>query len=442
MRSLKLRLSLGLLISMLIIFGILSFVVSLSIRNSMEQYVLTRLQHDAENLLGGMQVAADSKLLIDTTRIQGIYQQPFSGHYFVISTAADAINSRSLWDQLLTPPSVNAGETVMTRMDGPQDQKLLVLVKGYQKGGQNLQIAVAEDMSHLEDEIHLFRSRFAIVALLALLGLIIFQRFSLQRGLRPIGKARQAIQQLERGEIEQLDEAVPTEIHPLVHEINRLIDSQRKRLRRSRDALGNLTHAIKTPLSLIQHLLGDTSITIDSATREQLQGNTERIATLLDHELKRARLAGHAPGTARFNISDNVAELVKTLQQLYPDKLINFSIKGDGRVSLLLDQEDGMELFGNLLDNAWKWAASQVSLTISKNDGLLFRLEDDGPGCAQDKLTELTRRGLRFDESTQGHGIGLSIVQAIVENLGGTLRFSASEKLGGLCVEIELPLTH
>ena len=331
-------------------------------------------------------------------------------------------------------PRVALGET---RMDfittGPQQRPLLLWTRGFRKHNRLVQIAVAEELEAMRAGMRDFHLRLAAWSLALLFMLLLIQRYIVVRSLRSVSAAADDVVRLERGEISALDERVPDEVRPLVAAINKLLQRQRQRLLRSREALGNLAHGIKTPLTVLQQLVSEKIPVDDVDTHAQLQRYGRQIKEQVDKSLRRARLAGDSLGTNHFDLRKDLPLLVDTLNRLHRDKSIVFQHTGEA-ATLPMEQQDGMELLGNLLDNAWKWARSSVRLTVEQGEEWQLLVEDDGPGIDAAGLQLLVQRGMRQDENIPGHGIGLSIVKSMVEELGGALQFQASQSLGGLQV--------
>jgi signal transduction histidine kinase len=438
MTSLRARLGLGLVTSLAVMIGLLWLTIGISVRVLMEEQLASRLSHDAESLLGGMTIDAAGHVALDARRIQGIYQQPFSGHYFQVDVAGEVVRSRSLWNAVLQTPRVALGETRMDFITGPQQQALLLWTRGFRKRDRPVQISVAEDLSAMLAGMRDFRLRLAAWSLALLFLLLLIQRYIVVRSLRSVYTAADDVVRLEQGEISALDERVPDEVRPLVVAINKLLERQRQRLLRSREALGNLAHGIKTPLTVLQQLASEKIPAEDLETHRQLQRYGRQINEQVDKSLRRARIAGDSLGTCHFDLRTDLPLLVDTLNRLHRDKSIVFRQQTGEAGTLPVEQQDGMELLGNLLDNAWKWARSTVQLTIRQGEVWQLLVEDDGPGIDAADLQLLVQRGMRQDENIPGHGIGLSIVKSLVEELGGTLQFRVSPALGGLQVCITL----
>ncbi len=438
--SLRARLGLGLLLSLLVLFALLWVIVDVSVHRLLEDQLAGRLAHDGENLLGGLRFDNGGRPRIDQRRVQGIYQQPFSGHYFVVVADGHTLRSRSLWDKTLDMPPVAVGDVVLHHVTGPRGQPLLLWAGGFRKQSHTVRIAVAEELDSLEAGVQAFHMRLLGWALGVIGILLLLQQYLVRRSLRTVAAAARDVARLEAGEIDALRDDVPDEIRPLVQAINTLLERQRQRLIRSREALGNLAHAIKTPLTLLLQLGHERIPETDSDAHRQLDDYGRRIREQMDTALRRARLAGDSLGTRHFRLDADLPDLVDTLRQLHRNRAPELEQRVDSRLTLPLEQQDGMELLGNLLDNAWKWARHRIRLTIGTDgDELLIRIEDDGPGIPADRRQELIRRGRRQDENVPGHGIGLSLVQGLVEDLGGRLDLDTSPDLGGLQVEVRLP---
>lgn len=440
MRSIQARLSAGLVLSLLALFTLQWAVVSASIRYLVEQYVGSRLDHDGESLLAALSFAADGTPLLDPARVDPVYQRPFSGHYFRIAAGRHELLSRSLWDENLRVGEARLGESALLKIQGPQRQRLLVHARGYRKQGHALTIAVAEDLSPVEDDIRAFQWRYALVSLIALLSLLLIQYMVVRTGLRPLEQVRGELQRLERGEVQELTGAMPAEIAPLITQINRLLQTLGQRLKRSRNALGNLAHALKTPLTLLSQLAGRPELQAYPEVRNALRTQVQTLQAISERELKRARLAGGGALGQRVTLAPEVDALAHTLRSIYHSKELEIESRISTGAVFHGDREDFMELLGNLLDNACKWARGRVRTTIEMGVALMVRIEDDGPGCAPEQLAQLTRRGVRADESITGHGLGLAIVQDIVDQYQGHVRFGRSAELGGFMVEILLPV--
>ena len=439
MRSLQTRLGAGLLISLIGLFALQWVIVNNAIRLLTEDYVVSHLKRDAEVLLGALQFNQNTAMTINPDRIDPIYHVPFSGHYYRITISQQFIRSRSLWDEDLGVPRLPSGKVQTLHLVGPGNQSLLTFLGGFSKQGKAVTIAVAENMSPVEADIQKFQFRYAWVSLAVLVLLILFQVFIVRAGLRPLDRVRKELRMLERGEIQQISGDVPTEVSPLVKEINHLVEVMGQRLNRSRNALGNLAHALKAPLTLLTQLTDRDEIARHKALRTKMIQYTGTVQELIDRELKRARLVGGSVPGQRFAADKETGFLTETLRRLYHDKNLDIQCTVPKGIVYSADREDMLELLGNLLDNACKWANHRVMLTFEKSSSLCFTIEDDGPGCPEALLEKLSERGVRLDEQKSGHGLGLAIVKDIVQHYGGEIRFDRSKRLGGFWVRVIIP---
>jgi len=228
---------------------------------------------------------------------------------------------------------------------------------------------------------------------------------------------------------------VPAEIRPLVEEVNRLLMVLQQRLLRSRNAMGNLSHALKTPLTLMFQILERKQ---DDEDCVQMLEQAQRIEGNINRELSRARMAGQSPGGIWLKPEQDVHDLASTLEAVYKQH-IRIELQMAEITGIAADREDMMELVGNLLDNACKWANGRVIFNMSQPSGLHIVIEDDGPGMESEELQLVTSRGVRMDETKQGHGLGLAIVREIVDAYGGRLELGQSDVLGGLKVTVSFP---
>jgi signal transduction histidine kinase len=436
--SLERRLLTGIAIALLGAFALLLWGGSLAVRQVTEDYLLTRLEHDLEAVLAIVTVQADG-LQLDPNSTSPIYRQPLSGHYYLVRSGEQLLRSRSLWDETLPLRPLSVGERQQLRMAWPGDQRLLALAGGYRKQGAQLTVLVAEDISALDARIADYR-RWLTAGFLLLTALLLgVLRWLLRSGFRRLDRVQDDMRQVAAGHRQQLDEAVPAEVQPLVHEFNRLLALLGQRLSRSRNALGNLAHALKTPLSLITQELDRPAL--DETRRQAALAHTQRIRELVDRELRRARIAGAGSPGQRFAARQEVPALLETLRRLYRDRALQLDAQALPTEPLAADREDMLELLGNLLDNACKWAEQQVLLSFEPSGaGVCWMVEDDGAGVTADQLQRLAERGSRLDESREGHGLGLAIARDIVALYGGELLFDRSPRLGGLRVRASLQL--
>lgn len=409
------------------------------IRAITEKQMLTRLNHDCDSLLETLNFNASGQLTFDSSHAGAIYRQPFSGHYFVIKTANQTYISASLADQSLSfvdPPKDSSIHFHYT--DGPQQQPLLVLSRSIEQMGHQINISVAEDLTDIGQDIDIIRIIYLIISFIVLFIAVVLQRININRALQPLNAISEQLVKIGNGEIQQITAPVPSEIRPLVLELNRLLILVEQRLQKSRTAIGNLTHALKTPLAVLFRLAEHPDIAANPKLQQQFRQQNDAIQQRIDRELKHARISGSIQAGSSFNPHEDLSALSQLLQNIFSEKKLIIDINVPN-APVCFDREDMLELIGNLLDNACKWAKLHIVINIIFNSKLIIQVLDDGPGCSEIEMAQLAQRGLRLDESIQGHGLGLAIVRDITLSYRGTLAITKAVDLGGLCVTVTLP---
>ncbi len=404
-------------------------------------FVHSRLEAEANVLVSAMEFP---ELDIDSPRLREAQLNPAytklaSGKYFHVLVEPDnEFISRSAWEQSFDIDALAPGQKSKLELIGRAEEPLLFWVGGFSKQGHQFTVAVGEDISPIQARLHIFQWYFAAISLLLLVGLLVVQHLIVRRSVQKLEAIRNDMNRLEHGRAVSLSEDVPSEVLPLVREFNRLLLRFDQRLRQSRNSVGNLAHSLKGPLNLLLRST-ETEELSEQERRESVEQNAERIRQLIESELKRARLAGRGAAGQLFDLEAELPLLVGLLEQEYSHKAFDVRWSIGAGVSLVLDRQDMLELFGNLLDNAVKWCNRVVLINVRQANGVLFDVEDDGPGCSPDEYSSLVERGVRLDESVSGHGLGLSIVQDIVETYSGELTFGRSARLDGMRVSVFLP---
>ncbi len=436
MKSIQRSLSLGLIAALLIISLLLLQTSLWLFENGLRRTLETDLREESEGLLIAV-VRGTEGFRLDTSRLNPRYQRAFSGHYFRIDLPERSWRSRSLWDA--SPEWPQRQGLAPGLVEGPQGQRLLTYRATYQRDGQQIVIHVAQDYTPILDSFRQVRLGGLGLVGLVLLVFLLLQRYAVTLALRPLERARQQIAQLQQGQRRQLDIQAPDELQPLVAQINHLLAHTDDTLKRSRHALGNLGHALKTPLAVLGSLVQREELApypeLQAGLREQLAQIQQRVT----RELGRARMAGDVLPGAHFDCESELPALFETLKMIHSREL-NLRWHAPTNCRLPWDREDLLELFGNLLDNACKWAHSEVRLDIQKQaDGYRLTIEDDGPGIPETQRDGVLTRGTRLDERAEGHGLGLGIVRDMLMTWNGSLALEESS-LGGLRVVIRLPL--
>uniref|UniRef100_A4XTU1 histidine kinase n=1 Tax=Ectopseudomonas mendocina (strain ymp) TaxID=399739 RepID=A4XTU1_ECTM1 len=435
MRSIQRRLSLGLAGALLLVGLILAQASLWVFDRGLRAYLEEDLRDEAQGLLAAL-VRGPAGLQLDERRLDPSFQRQFSGHYFRIDFSDRSWRSRSLWDRELLKPDTQGMQVELG--DGPQGQRLLIYRADYRRYGENLSISVAQDYQPILQSFRRMQWLGLGMGGAALLLILVAQRYTVRRALRPLEQVRRQIAQLQQGRRSDLDAEVPEELEPLVAQINHLLAHTEDTLKRSRNALGNLGHALKTPLAVLISLAGREELRAHPQLRASLREQLEQIEQRLSRELGRARLAGEVLPGARFDCAQELPGLFATLAMIH-DRGLHLEWQAPEGLIVPRDREDLLELLGNLLDNACKWAEQQVLLSVEEvADGYRLLVDDDGPGIDAERREAVLGRGTRLDEQVAGHGLGLGIVRDIIEAWNGRIELLDSP-LGGLRVAVSLP---
>jgi len=424
--SLKQRLGRNLLAYMLAVMILLLLASNFVIRSLVNDYVASRLEHDVETLVHALRQDEQGGWFLDPTRVSTVYQRVRSGHYFVIRTPDGWLHSRSLFD--MDPKQLTTRGLERFEMAGPGQEYWLVIHRKVVKQGQSLQLWVAEDVHEVHDRLRQWLVYLGLLLVAVTLALLWLQRGLLERSFAIFDRVQQALRQHRYQPLQLESTEIPREIGPLLDEIALLLEHLRKRIQRTRNAIGDLAHELKRPLQVLA---------LSRPEGEERQAVLQ-IGRVIERELKRARISGHEAVGSAFDPGQDIPLLIDLLKRVYPEVEIETDIRVEGR--LALDRDDLLELVGNLLDNAAKFARSRVRLELALWDGKLqLVIEDDGPGLPSDQAQRVTRKGVRLDETREGHGLGLRICADIVDSYGGRMDFETSCR-GGLKLVLSLPV--
>ncbi|WP_424810786.1 sensor histidine kinase [Roseococcus sp. YIM B11640] len=368
------------------------------------------------------------------------FDRPLSGHYWQLTgPGGTQATSRSLWDSRLAPP-LRAPEGIRARnMEGPRGEQLRVLERDVQiesrVGRVPISVQVAFARESTDDEIADLRRGVILAFALLGTGLVAVVALLVVWGLRPLSRTRQELAEVREGLRQHMDVVAPREIAPLVAEIEALIEQNRATVERARNHVGNLAHALKTPIAVLRNALDTGDV---AAARAQSQ----TLERLVQHHLRRAR-AGALAGTAGAeSMPLAIAEaLAKALHRLSAARGIQIRVLGNAEVRVRADSQDLTEMLGNLMENASKYGAGRVTVRVmmSSPGRAAILVEDDGPGLAEGQDGAALLRGVRLDEAKPGSGLGLAIVADLASLYGGTLSLERSQRLGGLSARLELP---
>jgi signal transduction histidine kinase len=432
MYSLKRKITRNLSINMIIVMSVLLIVMYFFMQQLLRDYVLTRLVHDAESLISAVEVDVDQRWQVMPGRMSAVYDRVRSGHYYQVSVDGQELLSRSLFDTDVSSTAGNVELSGHYLTPGPGRETWLVWVQQIRKKGQTLNIWVAEDIEPIQQQLRQYTFYALALVLLVTAILIYLQQRILGQSFYIFTWLRENLSSIRHRKAQQPSLQIPLEIAPLVAEIEKLVEHLRNRIERTRHTMGNLAHELKRPLQLLsmQQESGE-----DSAQAEPLA----EINRILERELKRAKISGSSKAGGNFIIADEMGFMIAVMEKIYPQIQIQLTCENIAE-PLQLDRDDMLELTGNLLDNACKFAASRAVLEVKVSDRRLTLIfADDGKGLDIEQVEEIKRRGVRLDETVAGHGLGLGICSDIIDTYQGSIAFSESD-LGGLKVTVEIPL--
>ncbi len=373
------------------------------------------------------------------------YALPHSGWYWQISDGERIIvTSRSAWtDRLDISDALSTEKSDAVLISGPNNVRLRALGRAIRlPGGERpLLFIVAGPVADIEADVEEFSgdARLVLTALGLLLGIII--ALQIGYGLKPLRNLHLALFEIRAGKTQLMHGDFPGEVEPVVRELNALLEYNAGLLERARTQSGNLAHALKNPLLIVQNESANFGGEQGRLVHQQLLA----VNAIIDHQLSKARLAGTANLIgAHASVPAVIADLFYSLKILYQDRNLTLTQAGLENLVFKGDRHDLEELLGNLIDNACKWAGSRIEVTgeslVSADGGQLIGLtiEDDGPGIPAGEMRAVLARGHRLDEQTPGSGIGLNVACDIAELYGGTLDLDTSPS-GGLRVRLVLP---
>ncbi len=436
--SLALRLMLGAGVWIVLALVASGVLLSTLFQGYVERNFRQTLSTFQQTLIAVSDVSDDGSLVITRPLPDPRFEQPLSGWYWQINRGEriDA-RSRSLWDQIL--PVVPISDDQADRSaPGPDGERLWIAQRDFRIPGiaGPVTVLVGADVAAMRADVSSFTA--VIAWALGALGVLFFVAGFLQVrfGLRPLHRIETTLNAIRSGKSQRLADDFPTEIEPLAREINSLLDRNATIIERARTQAGNLAHALKTPLTILRNEARAAEGNLANSVNEQVSGMQLHI----DHHLTRARAAGaHRVLGATTGVRTSVDGILRAMARLYADKGLDFSVEIEAGLSLACEREDVDEILGNLVDNACKWARSQVVVGARRDAATChLRVEDDGPGVDQENRSTALDRGQRLDESKPGSGLGLSIVTDIVALYGGAVELTASP-LGGLAALITLP---
>ena len=422
-------------------------------RGSVERSFDERLSVYMKTLIGSLAVQPDLAAGFKEPNNVGEprFQLPLSGWYWVLRSndGKAIVASKSLLGDVLQLPSdfgVQPGPDRVAKsyVQGPDNQELRVIEREISfDAGVSYRLAVAGNAGELNEDITTFSTRTALILALVGVGLVITTYFQVRIGLSPIENIRQSLLAIRAGDSERLEGNFPNELEPLAQEMNALIEANRETMERARTHVGNLAHAIKTPLAVITN----EARASDAPFAKRIAEQSGLMREYIDHHLERARMAAQRRVIGVVSdVSPVIERLARAMRKIHEGRGVVVDVSVQENLKFRGEKQDLEEILGNLMDNACKWCKGRISVTATLDPAaraedrryLTILVDDDGPGLTPEKRIEALKRGKRLDETVPGTGLGLSIVTELATLYGGRFQLLDAPG-GGLRCELVLP---
>ena len=393
-----------------------------------------QLQLSMDELVANLEVNRLGRIKLTNGLSDPRFSKPYSGLYWTATTKTTLARSRSLWDKTITEDKDHN-----KRLIGPRGEKLITIEKTlyFPEYGFPIHIIMGADERPIKQVIASVTGQFWVILALLFIGILLLILFQIAWSLSPLTKLQKELAQLKSGDKLTVEGNYPKEVSPLIADLNALLFHYQELLERARNHAGNLSHALKTPLSVLRNEIAN----VDKKAAEHLTPPVEQIQHHIDYHLGRARMAGSANIlSVKSNPSERVDAISLAFDKVYASREITLINEMDLDDYVAVDKTDLDEMLGNLLENAYKWAGNLVVVSsVAEGKNLLITIEDDGPGIPEAQRTEAIKRGVRLDETTPGTGLGLNIVSEMAHSYRGQLMLEESSSKG-LKATLSLPL--
>ncbi len=372
------------------------------------------------------------------------YDTPLSGVYWQVEDldSGEIVRSRSLWDIELPPGSAGGGRAVLTQVTVPDRPTLIVLsqtIRMARSSGaeRRFQVSVGEERRNEDDPVARFGTTLALFLLVLAAALLVAAMVQVHVGLKPLASLQRNIAAVRRGDAERMPGSQTVELQPVTGQINELLDAQEATIGFVRQRADDLAHGLKTPLAVLGATADRLQAQGDADNAETLRLLTDQMNERIDYQLRIARLRfrTRAQGVAA-SINDAVLRSVAVLRKGRDGERINWVVNLEDRLDVDIDKHDLMELVGIVLENAEQWAQRNVAIRAGRHgDAVELVVEDDGEGLTDEQIDKLGRRGVRLDERSEGHGMGIAIAFEILRLNRGGIELGRSA-MGGLAVRM------
>ncbi|MDE1209077.1 ATP-binding protein [Vibrio aestuarianus] len=390
--------------------------------------VRSQLSLAMDEITANLEADSRGNLVLSTRLSDPRFNQPYSGLYWTASVDGQSIRSRSLWDKRL----ILEKHGLKNIVKGAKDEKLTAIERTVYLPDFSgpITITIGLDEAPLQETLNSVISQLWMILGLLFSGVLLLIGAQVSWSLRPLNKMQRELAVLRKGEKSALSDEYPKEVFPLVNDLNALLFHYQELLQRARQHAGNLSHALKTPISVLRNEIDH----LEPSQQEKLRTPVEQLQKQIDYHLGRARMAGSTNILAvKANPCERVDAISMAFDKVYAKRDIVLVNELDSELDVAVDPTDLDEMLGNLLENSYKWAHSLVRVhsKVAQKGWVDIYIEDDGPGIAEQDLSKAVQRGIRLDETTAGTGLGLNIVSEMAHSYRGSLTLSRSP-MGGL----------
>lgn len=434
-------------LSALLTLAFIGFLIANLFERQVENRLRENLSLQLDQLAAHLILKDDNTVGLDAELSDPRYERPLSGLYWEVDEEGKTpLRSRSMWDQSFDLSESHAiTNFAITPLHGPKGIELMGMSRAVAKRDKadvkhHFLLTVSQDTRALESD-HADLVRTLTIALgLAFLAIVAAAAAQIYYGLKPLEAMRRDIERVRGGLSDHVETAgVPTEVMPLAEEINATLQMQRRSLERARRQAGDLAHGLKTPIAALAGQADLLARGGQSESAESIRGHLRVMHRHVERELAKARAQGDGSSIDSGVMPlTEIRSIIDTLKKLPQASVITYQVIGLENISLAMNAEDFAEVMGNLIDNARKWAKSSVFVRVVVDGAqAIVSVEDDGPGISDDQQSYVLSRGVRLDEKVQGSGLGLSIVEAVLENYGSRLELGRAPQ-GGLRVAFQV----
>ncbi len=425
---------------MAVFIGLTTFAIQHTVEQRAEQARFERMQGQVYGLLGVTGISSDGNIAISPTELpNALLRQPMSGTYAEIrDTEINQIwRSPSLTSELPASSEGEIGQWKFSTEHDSQMGKLFLLrfaVEWLLPDGnvQVYQFVVADNRSEFDQQSKSFNHKLWLA--MAGMGALLLTSIALVLawGLSPLRRISQQLNEIENGKREQLPADVPLELTAVASRMNALIASERGRRQKYRHTLDDLAHSLKTPLSVLRNIkTGEAS--------NELQRQADRMQQIVDYHIKRADAGTQRLLTPPIVLTTPVQRIIRSLEKVFHQRGVSFTNNISEEQTVRVEEEDLMEVLGNLLENACKYGADKISIDCHvQQNTTVISIKDNGPGFPEQQLDRLTKRSVRADTHQEGQGLGLAICRELIEGYGGEMNLQ-NRSTGGAEIVIALP---